>query len=480
MTRKQQLLKKHRQKKRLILKILAVCLLTLIVVSFIIPVLAWFIPIFIISVWLGHEAWLADHLFYSPKEDYHYDFPEDTLTLPITLQQNHLHIAAGSLSATMDTLILAVKVESTLCGQLFDPQVIIEMAHIKDRQDFERGANGIRYLNLSGLADNLLQGNIAITTKHCHLIGPLTLYAFKHADYSQQPMMIIAPHADDAELAAFGQYSQCPKVSIITLTQGEIEAEHYQTTLNLSKKDAAQLKGQLRSWDSVAIPLWGGVPTSRSVQLGYYCMQLKAMHKDPQQAFGSKESTETDIRLARVFNDLPLLLPSDNDGLPTWQNLKNDMAALIEHFKPEVIVMPHPQLDPHEDHIQAALLIEEVLQETVWQPKAQLLYANHLYDNDRWPMGPANNGIALPPAVEPLPAYAIWSPILTEQTQINKAMALAMQHDLQPAMPFKKRLRRAIQRILTGRQWPKSGENEFFRKAIRRHELFWVKNNSRP
>ncbi len=71
--------------------------------------------------------------------------------------------------------------------------------------------------------------------------------------------MILAPHADDAELAAFGLYSSADKVCIVTLTQGEIEAEHYQR-LGLSAQQAAQLKGRLRSWDSMAIPLWGGVP----------------------------------------------------------------------------------------------------------------------------------------------------------------------------------------------------------------------------
>ena len=51
----------------------------------------------------------------------------------------------------------------------------------------------------------------------------------------------------------------------------------------------------------------------------------------------------------------------------------------------------------------------------------------------------------------------------------------AMQHDLQAPLPVKKRLRRLIQRLLAGRQWPETGEDEFFRKAVRRHELFWVR-----
>jgi hypothetical protein len=90
-------------------------------------------------------------------------------------------------------------------------------------------------------------------------------------------------------------------------------------------------------------------------------------------------------------------------------------------------------------------------------------------------MGPAGSGIALPPALAPVPADGLWSPVLSPEVQLDKAMALAMQHDLQSHLPFKKRLRRTIQRVLAGRCWPTTGEDEFFRKAVRRHELFWVR-----
>ena len=109
------------------------------------------------------------------------------------------------------------------------------------------------------------------------------------------------------------------------------------------------------------------------------------------------------------------------------------------------------------------------------KPKTLLLYANHLHDNDRWPMGPAGFGIALPPAIEALPADGLWSPCLDAVQQLDKAMALAMQHDLQGALPLKRRIRRWIQHVLVGRRWPATGEDEFFRKAVRHHELFWVR-----
>lgn len=473
MNRKQQLLKKHRQKKRLILIGFLVVTLVWLGLSIAFTKLVWWLPALLLGFWVYHETLLADHLFYSPEEDYQYQFPENTLCLSAKLDNHQLIIDQQALADTMDTIILAVTLKSNCLGNVFDPYLLIQTAQLTDRQDFEKSAQGIRYINLSGLVKDIQQGNLSITSHHCSLALECTLYAFSNPDYAQQSIMIIAPHADDAELAAFGIYANNPNASIVTLTQGEIEATHYQQQLSLDKANAAQLKGRLRSWDSIAIPLWAGIPTTRTVQLGYYCMQLKSMHESPDQLFPSKESNESDVRLARVFNTLTL--PTDNDGKPTWYNLKQDLIYLIDHFKPEVIVTPHPELDPHEDHVQAALLVSEALEQTQCQPSIQLLYANHLHDNDRWPMGPANQGIALPPALKALPPYAIWSPVLSSACQLNKAMALAMQHDLQPPLPIKKRLRRMIQGMVTQRKHPKTGDNEFFRKAIRRHELFWVK-----
>ncbi len=79
------------------------------------------------------------------------------------------------------------------------------------------------------------------------------------------------------------------------------------------------------------------------------------------------------------------------------------------------------------------------------------------------------------PDVVVMPADELFSYALDEQQQLDKAMALLMQHDLQPPMQLKRRLRRSIQQLLTGRRWPKTGENEFLRKAVRKHELFWVR-----
>ena len=464
--RKQHLLKQHRRKKRVVL---LVALLALILLGLFAP--WWSVPLAVLLGWVAHEAWFADHLFYSPRDDYRYDFPAGSIALPVSLGPHGLHVATGALPENEETLVLEIEVKASLLGRWLDPQVLIEGVE-NDRQDFERGVRGKRYINLSGQGPALRAGQLRIRSRHCRLAQQAVLHAFHNPDYARQRLLIVAPHADDAELAAFGQYSRCPDAWIVTLTQGEIEAEHYQR-LGLDKAAAARLKGRLRTWDSIAAPLWGGVLAERCVQLGYYCLQLPAMAAAPSEAFGSRESGETDIRHARGFN--PFALPGDSDGAPTWLNLVADLTALIERVRPEVILTAHPQLDPHADHVHATRATLEAIERSSWKPQTLLLYANHLHDNDRWPMGPADGGIALPPCIEALPADPLWSPVLDAATRLDKAQALALQHDLQTPLTGKKRLRRLIQRVLAGRRWPATGDDEFFRKAVRRHELFWVR-----
>ena len=468
--RKQKLLKRHRRNKRI-----GLTLVVLILASFVDQRIVdlgppWIGIVLALVFWVIHEAWFADHLFYSPRDSYRHDFPDSAWQGDAGLDADAQLRIAGELPVDADTLILECTVHATLLGFLFDPRVLVEAPEFRDRQDFERRVSGRRYVNLSGLFNPLRADQVRIRGRFCR-VKPTRLFAFSHPDYAQNRTMVIAPHADDAELAAFGLYHRCPKATIVTLTQGEIEARHYER-LGLDKEQAARLKGRLRTWNSLAVPLWGGVPMTQCVQLGYFCMRLPAMHEQPDVPFGSKESGELDIRRARAFN--ALRLPGDLDAKPTWNNLVADLVALLEHYKPEVVVLPHVQLDPHADHVHASMALNAAIEKSQWKPGVKLLYANHLHDNDRWPMGPADCGIALPPAIEPLPALAVWSPVLDAEARLDKAMALTMQHDLQVPLPLKKRVRRIIQALLLGRRWPITGEDEFFRKAVRRHELFWV------
>ncbi len=464
LNRKQQLLKRHRRNKRLGL------LLGLVLLVAVGVLVAWWLPLVLAVVaWAAHEAWFADHLFYSPAQDYRYRFPEDCLH-PLQFRQGRLQLEQPLVLDGNETLILQVQLKSNWLGRFLDPGVTLLGDQVQDRQTFERGVNGLRYLNLGGLGAALGEGGLTLRGHFCRLLGEPRLWVIRHPDYRQQRVMVIAPHADDAELAAYGLYSQAAQAWIVTLTAGEIEAEHYQQ-MGLSRVEAARLKGRLRAWDSIAVPRWAGVPEAQCVQLGYFCLQLPAMQASPGEPVGSREADTADTRPFRQLNSLAL--PGD-DGVPTWNNLLADLRVLIDTARPDVIVLPHPVLDPHPDHLCAQQAVVQALQGLDWQPQTLLGYANHLHDNDRWPMGDSGSGVALPPVTEGEETWLPWSLSLDAARQCDKAMALGMMHDLQPRPPFKRRLRRVLQRVLAGRRGSVFGENEFFRKAVRRHELLWV------
>ena len=464
MSRKQQLLKRHRRNKRIGL---LVTLLALLLAGVFV---AWWLPVVLLPLlWVAHEAWFADHLFYAANEDYLYSFPDSTEVPDVTLEKGRLRAADLSLQGD-ETLLLQVELRCGWLGRLFDPGVRIEGAERADLQVFERGVRGLRYVNLGGCAQALVDGRLSLAGRFCTVVGQPRLWVLRQADPRRRRVMVIAPHADDAELAAYGLYSQADEAWIVTLTAGEIEAEHYQD-MGLSSTEAARLKGRLRAWDSLTVPRWAGVPESRCVQLGYFCLQLSAMRESPQAPIGSREADLADTRLFRQFNSLAL--PGD-DGVPSWSNLLADLRELLRLARPEVIVMPHPVLDPHPDHVCAQQALREALAGLAWQPQLLLGYANHLHDNDRWPMGDSGAGVALPPVTDEQTLGLPLSLSLEPRAQYDKAMALGMMHDLQPRPPFKRRLRRSIQRCLAGRRGSAFGENEFFRKAVRRHELFWI------
>ncbi|MCF9005781.1 PIG-L family deacetylase [Pseudomonas carnis] len=464
MSRKQQLLKRHRRNKRIALLIGVLVLVATGVL------VAWWLPLILaVLLWAAHEAWFADHLFYSPKDSYEYAFPAGSEQPGLRLEAGRLLLDAPL--AADETLIVGIELKSTWLGRFFDPAVDLLGLQSPDRQAFERGVAGRRYLILTGAAEALAAGKLKLSGRFCRIKGQPTLWRFRQPDYRQQRVMVIAPHADDAELAAFSLYSQATESWIVTLTAGEIEAEHYQH-MGLPKAEAARLKGRLRAWDSVAVPRWAGVPEAQCVQLGYFCMQLQAMQAAPDQPQASREADLADTRLFRQFNGF--ILPGDADGAPTWHNLIADLRALLLKARPQVIVLPTPLLDPHADHICAHAAVLEALQGLEWQPDTLLGYANHLHDNDRWPMGDSGAGVALPPRFDGAVELVPCSFALALSQQQDKAMALGMMHDLQPPAPFKRRVRRWLQQLLAGRSPSPYGENEFFRKAVRRHELLWV------
>ena len=135
MSRKQQLLKRHRRNKRIALLIGVLVLVATGVL------VAWWLPLILaVLLWAAHEAWFADHLFYSPKDSYEYAFPAGSEQPGLRLEAGRLLLDAPL--AAEETLIVGIELKSTWLGRFFDPAVDLSGLASPDRQTFERGVAG--------------------------------------------------------------------------------------------------------------------------------------------------------------------------------------------------------------------------------------------------------------------------------------------------------------------------------------------------
>lgn len=432
----------------------------------------WIIFFIAILFYVAHALFWADHIYYDPGSDYEFAF-NSSLSFECKLTRHQLKLV-NPLPPTIDTCILPVKLTANSLGYIFDPYVELCVNQVVSRQYFERGVNGQRFLNLTRLLAPLQKSSepIQIFCRYCNIQeGAFSLLGFSNAAYLNKRVLIVAPHADDAELAAFAFYKHADSAFVVTITAGEVDAESYEVIAGKHNKVAAGLlKGRLRAWDSVAIPMWAGAHVE-SIQLGYFCMTLKAMHEQPGTAISSQEMATTDVRPFRVFNKKKL--SSDQQGDNSWLNLLADLTELVSEYQPDIIVTPHPKLDAQVDHVYSTRAIFSVCENLNICPDF-LLYANHNYHTDMYPFGPEHCDLPLPPHFSnEVVADKLLSFGLSLNDQKDKICALQMMHDLNRPTHIKKRLRRFLQRIINRSAMP-YGDDEYLRKAIRQQELFWV------
>ena len=132
---KQKLLEIHRRHKRYLLSLGILLALASAWLHWVLPVLVGLL------LWVAHEAWWSDHLFYSPQADYAYDLGgagSFAVEVGDTLSVRN-GIPDGS------TLILEVTVCATVTGRFVDPHILLG----NERFDFERGVSGRRFLDIS-------------------------------------------------------------------------------------------------------------------------------------------------------------------------------------------------------------------------------------------------------------------------------------------------------------------------------------------
>jgi len=406
---------------------------------------------------------------YEVEQDYHYNlnaFPSieievsgGEITLPDTLGPNY-------------TALLKLNIESTTMGKLFQPALRMKSGKTELIQYFEHGAKGGRYINLSSLIGQgatqieLLGENITFGDQ----TGTLTL--FENPVSPESKVLVISPHPDDAEIAAYGLYSRYPDAFVLTVTAGEAGDlkydELYTDTLS------HQLKiGQIRTWNSVTVPLLAGIAPENALNFGFFDGTLKLMYERNPSEVESRQIGTTDINTFRRFNISPL--EDSLRGGANWDALVENLKLILIRVDPDIIVTPYPALDTHDDHKYASVALFQALRDLKIRKGNLLLYSNHYVANEYYPYGKTGGVVSLPPNfVDDIYFKGVYSCSLPASMQGDKVLALESMNDLRPDTEWRfseNALSNSIDRIkteVTGK------ENSYFKRAVRSNELFFV------
>lgn len=217
---------------------------------------------------------------------------------------------------------------------------------VGSEQYFEANQRGRRFLNLTGLGE---LDRVRLQGIDCRWQEQARLLAFANPALADGPVLILSPHPDDAELAAFGLYSDHAERSwIVTLSAGEKLGRldrQYIPGLDSDLPSASARKGMIRAWNSVTTPLLAGVSAARLFCLGYFNDSLARLVADPEARVAHGQLPALTPAPFRRWNPRPL--PGDEQPGNQGALLLADLAALLTQIRPCTVLVTHPEVDPH-------------------------------------------------------------------------------------------------------------------------------------
>jgi len=360
---------------------------------------------------------------------------------------------------------------------LIDPNIEITGGGITERQYFERGASGVRYLNLSKFSGIEWGNGETIFLKGHHVVWKdqeVDLYLFRNDPIGKETVLIVEPHPDDAEIAAFGLYS-INNTYIVTVTAGDAGY----IPKSRDKIRESMLKGKLRVWDSITAPFLGGVSPYHVVNLGYFDGMLEEMYRRKPEDIYHKWLNTADVRVFRQYNLSDLV--RNKSQMANWKNLVDDLEYILDRIKPGIIITPHIYLDRHKDHKISTIALFEAIRKSNLKKAKIYLYTNHHIYSEYYPFGPAHSAVSLPPWFEHSFQFrSIFSPGLSTDKQHEKMIALEAQHDLREEVAiYDYSLLWMIRNIKNSflKYYNFNiihGDSTYYRRAVRSNELFYV------
>ena len=411
---------------------------------------------------------LAAKYKYDVAQDYQYALENSQHTVKqVQLKQGGVSFDS---SEDWDTGFIELNVSATFTGYFAEPSVEIISGSQHAVLSFERGVHGKRYINLpanikhTGQTIQLIAHHLTINDQQANII------LFNNPQVLNQPrILVIAPHPDDAEIAAFGLYSQHNSL-ILTITAGEA-GPHTYDEVYADANQHYRAKGKLRVWDSITAPMLGGVSPEHAINLGYFDGTLQKMAQNKSQ---SVASLYTDINNVNYFRqqNLSSLTPV-TEGKANWPALVEDIKQILQIYKPGIIVTPYPEIDWHTDHKLSTLAVIDAIQELGLQQGRLFLYTNHLTANNYFPYGQQGELVSIPPDFnQSLYFDSIYSFMLPKPKE--KIFALETMHDLRLdtswlsiSGAFKILWKTLGNKLLLKDQ-------TYFRRAVRANEMFLV------
>lgn len=405
------------------------------------------------------------HYNYDVTSDYHYENFGDTI-IQTTIADGKVFF---DFEDKWGTGFLKLNLKTNFKGRLLNPKVYTG----KETHVFERGAKGNRFINISNHLNNELK-YFEIEFKHCKSSDlSCELILFKNEPLNGKRILVVSPHPDDAEIAAWGLYSK-NEAFIVTITAGDYGPKNYD---EIVENDSVHylLKGRLRFWNSITVPMLGGVKLKNIANLGYSDLTLKDMYDFKDSVIKSHVTELNNTNYYRKNNFNEAIIPL-TDGRPVWDNLVNDLTFIIENFKPDIIVTPHILLDYHSDHKYSSLAVFEAVNKIGKKDGLFYFYTNHLSGGVRvWPEGTMGNAVDLPPNLCGLgDSIRVHSLKLSENMQIEKTMALEAMNDLRMDLEWLwvkgtwlKFRYRTMKEIM-------GHEDNYFFRAVRSNEIFFI------
>jgi hypothetical protein len=196
------------------------------------------------------------------------------------------------------------------------------------------------------------------------------------------------------------------------------------------------------------------------------------MYRAPTKAVAEVYGPNIDVALYRRVNLSKLVSNASRSN--TWQHLVEDLVAVLRNVNPGIVVMPDPRLDTHLDHEFASVALGQALEQ--WQGNPTfLLYTNHA-DANHYPYGPAGTVMSLPPGEPHLGMQKIYSHPTAHALQIRKLFALESMHDLR--LSPDEQVTCSAATVAYRPDYPRIPEVDYFRRAPRANELFYVFNKT--